>query len=128
MNDINRNTRTLIVSFVVAIMVMIPLRFVEVGQMVGEAQVLGEMDTQVVLPNAEVKVVKKAPLLEAPYDEIENSKVLGEKTVVEKTCIDKVESAELTEDLKGQINGSLTRVQLEELVNQLIAVEKNTCK
>ena len=45
MNEANRNTRTLIVSFLIAIAVLVPLRFVEIGEMgVGssETQVLGE--------------------------------------------------------------------------------------
>ncbi len=62
MNDnINRNTRTLIVSFVIAVMVLIPLRFVEVGNGLGsEVSVLGE---SVVSP--EVKI-------ESPYDQIDS--------------------------------------------------------
>jgi hypothetical protein len=44
MNDTNKNTRTLIVGFVVAVMALIPMRFIEVGQLVDGStpQVLGE--------------------------------------------------------------------------------------
>ena len=54
MNDnINRNTRTLIVSFVIAVMVLIPLRFVEVGNGLGsEVSVLGE---SVVSPEVKIE-------------------------------------------------------------------------
>ncbi len=56
--DINKNTRTLVISFVVALGVLVPLRFVEVGNMMtastgGNYQVLGESvarDEEVVLP------------------------------------------------------------------------------
>lgn len=40
MTDNERNTRTLVVSFVIAVMVMVPLRMVEYGQ-TRTAQVLG---------------------------------------------------------------------------------------
>lgn len=62
-NDINRNTRTLIVSFVLALAVMIPLRFVELGNAVGgqSAAVLG-VSTETAAP----------PRLEAPYDKLDS--------------------------------------------------------
>lgn len=127
MTDLNRNTRTLIVSFVVAIMALIPLRFVEVGQM-SQAAVLGDMDVaeEVVLPNAQVG---KQVVLEAPYEEIERGKVLGETTVTERTCLPKVEAESVTIDLKNQIEkGGWTSTQLDELLAQLVAVEKNVCR
>lgn len=40
--DFNLNTRTLIISFVFALMVMLPLRFVEVGNEVSRPVILGE--------------------------------------------------------------------------------------
>lgn len=46
MNNFDRNTRTLIVSFLVAIFALIPLRFIEFGQeqqlIMNQSQVLGE--------------------------------------------------------------------------------------
>lgn len=64
MNNIDRNTRTLIVSFLIAIFALIPLRFIEVGEqrtvLSSNAQVLGET------------VDENIPKLEAPYDELEN--------------------------------------------------------
>ena len=51
-NDFNSNTRTLIVSFVFALMVMVPLRFVEVGNVVSAPVVLGD-STEVVVTKVE---------------------------------------------------------------------------
>lgn len=74
MNDQARNVRTLIVCFVIAIMALIPLRFVEDGQQririyeIQRAQVLGEMTEKV----SENKVERLDPAsLSAPYDEID---------------------------------------------------------
>ena len=68
MTDFDRNVRTLIVCFVVAVFGLIPLRFIEVGNSVrvlGESTVI-EVKDEVKLPNAEVETVE----LEAPYDEV----------------------------------------------------------
>jgi len=67
MTDHDRNMRTLIVCFVLAMVALIPLRIVEIGNMVGsEVKVLGETvneetvpvvesnEVEVVLPNAEL--------------------------------------------------------------------------
>ena len=62
MTDLERNVRTLIVCFVIAMAGLIPLRFVEVSQEqvvpVSEVQVLGatvqQEENVVVLPNAEL--------------------------------------------------------------------------
>jgi len=75
MNELNRNTRTLIVSFVVAIFALIPLRFMEASQSVSvfneKAEVLGEQ-------------TEERSLLEAPYDVLESKKdCLSEKTALE---------------------------------------------
>lgn len=129
MNEINRNTRTLIVSFVVAIMVLTPLRFVEVGQMVGESQVLGDVDTQVVLPEVDVDMPSEEPALEAPYNEIESMAVLGEETVAVKDCITTEESKMMMADLQNQISETeLTGEQWNEVITQLVSIEENTCK
>lgn len=58
MNDIDRNARTLIICFVLAIVSLTVLRFVEIGQgvvMVSDTQILGVQDKKIVLPNAEIK-------------------------------------------------------------------------
>ena len=51
--EFNQNTRTLIVSFVFAIMIMVPLRFVEISNMVIEPLVLGET-TEIVISKNEI--------------------------------------------------------------------------
>jgi len=57
MTNIDKNIRTLIVCFVLVMLALIPLRFVEINQTRDESvQVLGEQTTnEVVLPNAEIK-------------------------------------------------------------------------
>ena len=60
MTDFDRNIRTLVTCFVLAIVSLTVLRFVEIGQslpMVSGSQVLGEtmQKEEVVLPNAEVQ-------------------------------------------------------------------------
>ena len=81
MNETNRNTRTLIVSFVLAIMVLIPLRFVEVGQMIGstQPQVLGESQ----VTKEVVTAVPTEVLLEEPYKTIESQPKCVSKAEIE---------------------------------------------
>ena len=50
--EFNQNTRTLIVSFVFAIMIMVPLRFIEINNVVIEPLVLG-VSTEIVVPKVE---------------------------------------------------------------------------
>lgn len=56
MTDHDRNMRTLVVCFVILVLALIPLRFVEIGNNMNASttQVLGEETVQVVLPNAEI--------------------------------------------------------------------------
>ncbi|MBU3935529.1 hypothetical protein KJ909_02550 [Patescibacteria group bacterium] len=63
MTDLDRNTRTLIVCFAVALLALIPLRFVEVGQMMvqEQKQVLGER--VVVEPRTDCLSVEEADVL-----------------------------------------------------------------
>ncbi len=66
-NDIDRNSRTLILCFVIAVFALIPLRFVEYGNEsdLMQPQVLGEyVEMLPVEEEAEIK-------LEAPYDTID---------------------------------------------------------
>ena len=60
MTDNDRNTRTLVICFVLAVMSLISLRFVEVGNItsVSNSQVLGEttQSKEVILPNAELNI------------------------------------------------------------------------
>ncbi len=55
MTENDRNTRTLIVCFVMAMMALIPLRVVEMGQSLNQARVLGE--TEEVLTNVVIEEV-----------------------------------------------------------------------
>ncbi len=71
-SDIDRNSRTLIICFIIAVIALIPLRFVELGQdrELMNAQVLGEsMEVELV----EEEESKELPIIriEAPYDEID---------------------------------------------------------
>lgn len=121
MNNSNRNTRTLIVSFVLAIMVLIPLRFVEVGDMAGvdQPQVLGDeaQNMEVVLPEADV--IK--PVLEAPYNEIDGDQVAG--------CISREDSVIVIASNKSQIEeGNLDGIAIDRLIAEMVEIEAKTCK
>jgi len=103
MTDLNRNTRTLIAAFVVAIFALVPLRFVADGQMdsslwyrAENVRVLGTEDNRgsgIILPEtASPMYMNSEAILEAPYDEIELEKenVLGattESVVTNVNCI-----------------------------------------
>ena len=60
MTDHDRNTRTLIICFVLAILSLIPLRFAELKNGLvtnSNKQILGEtIQNEVILPNAELKL------------------------------------------------------------------------
>jgi hypothetical protein len=123
MNESARNTRTLIVSFVFAIMALIPLRFIEVGQMVNSnVQVLGDQDVLVTLPNSGME-------LEAPYDEIEfSNQVLGDE-VVETSCISPEDAGVLIAEYQDKLlNGGLDGEMTDQLVTELMAIESTTCR
>lgn len=118
MENTNNNVRTLIVSFVVAIMALIPLRFVEAGQEINynptKVMVLGETTSQkeVVLPNAEIK-------LESPYNEIEN----------QKSCFSQEEINLAWDSLKSGVeNGQIEAKKLNQVVTGIIELEQNKCK
>lgn len=104
------------VSFVVAVMALIPLRFVEAGQTtMDQPQVLG-VQSEIVLPTAEVKA---APVLEAPYNEIENSA----------GCISAKEAAKMIATLKKSlVTGDVDKEQAERLLGRMESIQANTCK
>jgi len=108
MNDnINRNTRTLIVSFVIAIMVLIPLRFVEVGNSLGSgASVLGET------------VVQSEAKIEAPYDQIDSSLACNLDQEVDAAV--SLLTANLAEDLSTD--------EAEVIFREIESVEATRCK
>lgn len=112
-NDLNKNTRTLIVSLAVAIFALIPLRFVEAGQQVQSngAQILGEGE-QV------AEVVESVMGLEAPYSELETRGCITNERLASK--MDKV-----TELLNS---GTLDEVQRKALVDDLESTALNLCR
>jgi len=130
MEESNRNTRTLIVSFVFAIMAMIPLRFVEAGQMMktsftppSRSAVLGEIDEAVILPNAE---------LESPYNVIDGA-VIGEAEVIDEVadsdCILKSDADVLVSSIgEEMMNESLSEVELADLMSELMLISESVCK
>jgi len=54
MTNHDRNIRTMVVCFVLAIMALIPLKIAQSSQIKGDSQVLGDTVEKVVLPNATV--------------------------------------------------------------------------
>jgi hypothetical protein len=74
MTNFERNIRTLIICFVVAIFALVPLRFLELGQQgafnYSAPTVLGaSTESEVVLPNANVDINKaEDSRIEAPYN------------------------------------------------------------
>ena len=110
MNESTKNVRTLIVSFVIAIMFLIPLRFIEVGQnMMEQPAVLGDQTEQteqveVVLPNSEVSTIEYA-------------------------CMSKEEAGKVISMLKGIIeNGKLTAVEVDNVISDMKVLENYSCK
>jgi len=107
MKDFNSNCRTLIISFVIAIMFLVPLRFVEFGNQVAEmsnTQVLGASTTtkkDVVLPNANVN---KEAILEAPYNEIEAGCLERE------ALVKKLNTENLTEEEVDQVVAKIDNI------------------
>lgn len=73
--DTNRNVRTLIVSFVIAIMALIPLRFMELGESALQMPAISQ--TQVLGESVAVEKETTGLGLEAPYDEIERAAVIN---------------------------------------------------
>jgi len=110
MNDNDRNTRTLIVCFVLAIMTLIPMRFVELRNgMIGggdDYQVLGEYSSEVVLPNEVVDM---------------------EESVGGCLAVEEVNA--ILDEMKARIDsGELTEVEVGEVINQMMAVESSSCE
>ena len=119
MNENNRNTRTLIVSFVVAIMALIPLRFVEIGQQsLNEVQVLG-VTTETPVTNV-IEDVSEAPVLEEPYNEIENRAA---------NCFQPEQASSMIADKESQLSsGTLNVDTINQLIGEIKDIESLTCK
>lgn len=125
MTENDRNCRTLIVSFVVAIMALVPLRFVELGQMgffenSSKPMVLGVdiVNNQVVLPNAEVKKeIVDDSRLEAPYD----------SEIVE--CISNSEAKLYIEEMISLINQEgISKQEQEIYLSEIQDIVENRCE
>ena len=117
MNDLNRNTKTLIVCFVIGIFSLIPLRFYEVGsQMAGESQVLGtQRNVEIVMPDSELRG-ESVPVLEFPYEEVESG-VEEEVSCLTRQEVDRVVGS-LTELLKTPgLDSELVTVAMEEIAS-----------
>lgn len=119
MKDINRNCRTLIVCFVIALFGLVPLRFYEVGSQVNSndgSAVLGE---KISLPESEL-IETSQPVLESPYEQIEKEG-LG--------CLSREEADEhigvLVEVLKSD---DLNEDTVSVLVSEIERVENSVCK
>ena len=111
----------MIVSFVVAIMALIPLRFVEVGQSMerqSSAQVLGETTvSKVVLPNDKVVMVNQ----EAPTE--------GEMSEEIEGCVTQEEMDKDWSELREMVtNGSGEEKTVQEAVERLIQNQRNVCQ
>ncbi|MFA6603128.1 MAG: hypothetical protein WCT01_05000 [Candidatus Shapirobacteria bacterium] len=127
MNETQRNTRTLIVSFVVAIMALVPLRFLEIGNQqytMGDSVVLGDQieasspDWVKMEESEEVATIENelAPLFEAPYAQIEESGCMN-ASVVEAKSTALIEEIDLGNLSDNQIRENLAKIdQLQTLV------------
>lgn len=118
MKDINRNTRTFIVCFVIAIFSLIPLRFYEVGNqmaLVRDSQVLGLVE-EVVLPDSQVDQVE----LEYPYEQIESQV---------NNCVSQAEVDERVESIVEVLkNPDLDRQVVDSLISEIDRLEGSVCK
>lgn len=116
MNDFNRNTRTLIVSFVVAIFALIPLRFVEVGQEMS----LSQSENQVLGESIEVTpTTGQHKIFEEPYNELESND----------SCISKAEMKTMEKLVTDKLlEGKLSTEDKSNMLNALKEQEMNVCK
>lgn len=124
MNDLNRNTRTLIVCFVVAIFTLIPLKFYETGnQVVSKSEVLGvQRKIGVALPDSRLGSAS-VPVLEFPYEEIESAEAEVTDCILREEA-DKV-IGNLAEILKiSGLDDELVTAAMEEIER----IEENVCR
>jgi len=101
-----KNSRTLILGFVIALGVLIPLRFVEIDNLRGfeEVNVLGVSD-EIVLPSEDSGVF-----------------VGGD-------CISKEDASLLSNKILTELGkGSLTKKDKDLMLENLSEIERNTCK
>jgi len=117
MNNFDRNTRTLIVSFLIAVFALVPLRFIEVGQQqefLMESQVLGEIIEEPVEEVVE-EVVENISEIEPVYEEVEE-------------CMSRDEFEMMTgEVFQSYDEGYISREEAELLLIELANRESNIC-
>lgn len=127
MTELDRNVRTLIVCFSIAIFGLIPLRFVEVSQLGAEKPtVLGEyIEEEIVLPQTAESANKyEIGQLEAPYDSIDNT-VLGESV----ECVTSDEVLSKVEEVNQAIkSNSHNRFETEEMIRNLLLMQESVCR
>lgn len=113
MEEINRNTRTLIVSFTIAILAMIPLRFVELGNQLEVidrgSMVLGETSQQVFLPASE---------LESPYNEIDGE--FKAEVVEASDCLTEADAAVMIKEIVNDMTP--------DYLSEIELVRENICQ
>ncbi|HOZ80725.1 MAG TPA: hypothetical protein PK370_00705 [Candidatus Woesebacteria bacterium] len=115
--EFNQNTRTLIVSFVFAIMALIPLRFIEAGQEFSNAAVLGDS-----IINTSVEI-KEESELEAPYNEIESG------TYISDDCVSNVDGQTIIDQLTKKIESTkLSYDEIEGVIGEIKEINSRICK
>lgn len=116
MTNFDRNTRTLIVSFLIAIFALIPLRFIEAGQeqealYYSQSQVLGE---STIINNQEVEESNQVRL-EAPYDMLES-------------CVSKSDLELISDEVFRQFdNDEIDEEEAKRLLEDVAVLERNVC-
>ena len=120
MTDADRNTRTLILCFTLALMGLIPLRFVEAGQnrLMERPMVLGE--TVVV---REVVESRSPAILEVPYDKIDGPSLRGTD------CLSVDEAGRIIDEMtRGLVSGDYDEVEITEMISEAEEVEARMCR
>jgi hypothetical protein len=128
MTDFERNTRTLIVCFVIGIFTLLPLRFYEEGQRINELRELSEQQVLGVsdIDYGKVRLVSEEEVkgeegLEAPYQEIEFGSQEGDYLGVSCISIEEAESVtsqvrallekgEVSDEQRQALNESYTNI------------------
>lgn len=119
MKDIDRNCRTLIVCFVIAVFGLVPLRFYEVGSQISSSSGSAVLGEQVSLPESEL-TVSSQPVLESPYEEIEAERL---------NCLPREEADGQIEVLVEVLKSTdLSESAVTDLVSEIERVENSACK
>lgn len=119
----NRNTRTLIVSFTVAIMAMIPLRFVEVGNQLEVidrgSMVLGETSQEVIMPTSD---------LESPYNVID-AEVEAVEAVETNDCLTEADASVMIKEISSEMSqDNVSNEEITEYLSEINLVRENICQ